>query len=63
LQRQKRLKIEFCQIFGVVRISTFATVSANTGSSHTIPSARGRGLEVKLGPGRQGRVEFARDGW
>src|SRR5450631_1801542 len=34
---------------------------ANTGSSHTIRSARGRspGLDVKLGPGRQGRVEFA----
>src|SRR5258708_35922778 len=34
---------------------------ANTGSSHTIRSARGRSpsLDVKLGPGRQGRVEFA----
>ena len=35
--------------------------SANTGSSHTIRSARGRspGRDVKLGPGRQGRIEFA----
>jgi hypothetical protein len=34
---------------------------ANIGSSHTIRSARGRSpsLDVKLGPGRQGRVEFA----
>ena len=31
LQRQRRLKINFCEIFGVVRFSTFATLSARTG--------------------------------
>ena len=28
-----RLKINFCEIFGVVRFSTFATLSARTGRS------------------------------
>jgi hypothetical protein len=28
LQRQGSLKMNFCEIFGVIRISTFATVSA-----------------------------------
>jgi hypothetical protein len=31
LQRWRRLKIDFCEIFGVVRFSTFATVSAQSG--------------------------------
>ena len=29
LQWRRRLKISFCEIFGVVRFSTFATLSAN----------------------------------
>ncbi len=33
LQRQERLTINFCEIFGAVRFSTFATVSAISGSS------------------------------
>jgi hypothetical protein len=32
LQRYSRLKISFREIFGVVRFSTFATKSANSGS-------------------------------
>ena len=31
LQRSRRLKISFRKIFGIVRFSTFATVSANSG--------------------------------
>jgi hypothetical protein len=31
LQWRSRLKISFCEIFGVVRFSTFATLSAQTG--------------------------------
>ena len=31
LQWWSRLKISFCEIFGVVQFSTFATLSANTG--------------------------------
>src|SRR5471030_2277883 len=31
LQRQRGLKLDFREIFGVVRISTFATVSAQNG--------------------------------
>ena len=31
LQRRSRLKISFCEIFGVSRFSTFATISARTG--------------------------------
>jgi hypothetical protein len=30
LQRRTRLKISFCEIFGVGRFSTFATISANS---------------------------------
>jgi hypothetical protein len=29
LQRRSRLKIDFCEIFGFVRFSTFSTLSAN----------------------------------
>jgi hypothetical protein len=32
LQPERRLKIRFREIFGVVRFSTFATISANSGS-------------------------------
>jgi hypothetical protein len=35
LQRSRRLKIDFREIFGVVRFSTFATVSAKSGHSRT----------------------------
>jgi hypothetical protein len=31
LQRRSRLKINFCETFGVVRFSTFATLSAQSG--------------------------------
>jgi hypothetical protein len=31
LQRYRRLKISFCEIFGVVRFSTFATISTRSG--------------------------------
>jgi hypothetical protein len=31
LQRRRRLKINFCEIFGVGRFSTFATISAKSG--------------------------------
>src|SRR5665811_2343345 len=31
LQRRSRLKISFCEIFGVSRFSTFATISAHLG--------------------------------
>jgi hypothetical protein len=33
LQRQRRLKIDFREIFEVVQFSTFATISANSGHS------------------------------
>ena len=31
LQRRSRLKINFCEIFGVIGFSTFATISAKLG--------------------------------
>jgi hypothetical protein len=34
LHLQRRLKISFCEIFAIVRFSTFATVSANRGLRH-----------------------------
>jgi hypothetical protein len=34
LQRRSRLKINFCEIFGVVQFSTFATKSAIIGLMH-----------------------------
>jgi hypothetical protein len=37
LQRQERLRINFREIFGAARFSTFATVSANNGSRRPIP--------------------------
>ena len=33
LQRRSRLKINFCEIFGVIGFSTFATISAQSGRS------------------------------
>jgi hypothetical protein len=36
LQRQRRLKICFREIFGVVRFSTFATISAPTGHAEVV---------------------------
>jgi hypothetical protein len=36
LQPQKRLRLSFREIFGVVRFSTFATVSARSGHSSNV---------------------------
>jgi hypothetical protein len=36
LQRSRRLKIDFREIFGVVRFSTFATVSAQSGRNRRV---------------------------
>jgi hypothetical protein len=37
-QWRSRLKINFCEIFGVVRFSTFATISAQSGYSRRVVS-------------------------
>jgi hypothetical protein len=40
LQRQRYLKIDFREIFGVARFSTFATVSARSGRPRMFPNYR-----------------------
>jgi len=48
LQRQRRLKINLREIFGVVRFSTFATVSANRRHRRLTKHGRGRQLRRPL---------------
>jgi hypothetical protein len=52
LQRWSRLKISFCEIFGVVQFSTFATLSARHG--HAAVVVRCPLLGGVVSPGRQG---------
>jgi ADP-ribose pyrophosphatase YjhB (NUDIX family) len=52
LQRERRLKIRFREIFGVVRFSTFATISAMNRHGHysVISLARARNVDDTVGP-------------
>jgi hypothetical protein len=56
LQRRSRLKINFCEIFGVVRFSTFATLSVvkrtslPTGPFPPLAQLRHRARSVSEGP-------------
>jgi hypothetical protein len=54
LRQQERLRIDFREIFRVVRFSTFATISANSGLSPTsvTPMPKSR-LGVRRGSRRR----------
>jgi hypothetical protein len=57
LQWRSRLKISFCEIFGAVQFSTFATLPARSGHSPNGADAELVGKAVILSDGRAGTAE------